>query len=273
MSKYSEMTLPELYSTAYARGVVNFFGKTEGEMNSLLLELDETVAEDEAPPLSTKKGQKAKKPLLKKKGFRLAAERLVDEGDSLDELMDVSDLDEDDETEQTTSEKVSKMLGVPVKSKSGRDDEDYDNELQDDTEDFLEDMFESDDETESTNSDEEKEMAKPATKKTAAKKTAPAKKTAAKKEAPARGAVGVDSPYVEGTAGHCVFVALKKGGNIDTIVANADKLIEKAGAKPPSNTAAKVKIIMTEVNKGKKGDIWGVFSLNEKTGRISHVPA
>jgi hypothetical protein len=270
---YRSLTLPELYAKAYQKGIVNFFGKVEEEMVKMLTEWDEEHGEEESKLKTSSPKTSAPRlkpqPKQKKKGFREAIERMVEEEEDFDELLDVEDFDAEDETDGRASERVSKRLGIGVKDKTGRTDE----TLDDDTDDFLNDMF--DDKPE----EEESTMAtKPATEKAAAapKKAAPAPKAAApaKKAVASTGrAVSDKAPYVEGTAGFCVFSALKKGGTMDAIVSNADALIAKAGAKPPSNTADKVKIIMTEINKGKKGDAWGRFSLNEKTGKISHVPA
>jgi hypothetical protein len=269
---YAVMTIPELYLLAEKRGMVKYFGKDESEMAILLSEWDEKHSEDEELEEAPPTGNKKTKP--KKKSFRAAAERLVDEEEELDELLDIDDLDEEDESDETVTEKVSKRLGTSMKTRSGRDDEEEEDEpvVEDDTDDLLSDIFEDDDvdKNNKPNPKKEKEMA---TKKSAVKKPA-AKKAATKKPAAKKAETsGAEAPYTEGTAGFCAYLALKKGGKMDLIVSNTEKLIAKYKAKPSANTAGKVKIIMTEINKGKKGDKWGRFTLNEKTGRISHIPA
>ena len=105
----------------------------------------------------------------------------------------------------------------------------------------------------------EKAVEKKATveKKVAAKKTE--KKAAPNFEKLDRNPKTSESPYRAGTAGACCFAALIKGGTMEQIVARTDALIEKVAAKPPKDTKAKLKIIMTEINAGKHGK-WGEFS-------------
>lgn len=255
---YKNMTLPELYMEAHRRNFKDFFKKNEEEMRQWL-EADD--AKHEEPEIESKSPVKAK-------GFRGAIE-MVSEDEEVDDLLDMDELDADDEGEVPVSAKVAAKMGASANLKTNREDE---ISVEDDTDDLLGDIYGEDEEDEEEQSQPTSKKEKPAV---AAKKKAVAKKEekTEKKTGPGRGEIGDKAPYVVNSAGFCAFLALKNGGTMDTIVANTDKLVEKLGAKPPSNTAGKVKIIMTEINSGKKGEKWGKFVLNEKTKKISHQPA
>ncbi len=267
---YSRMTLPELYVEASRRDLRDFIKKNEEEMVLLLSSLD--AKEDKLPkkvPVSAP---------IKKTGFKKAVEEFKE-----DDIADIIDLDSLDETPVVTSSKVAKKLGLKEAVRSFREDEPDTLEniaIEDDTDEFLEDVYEEPKKAQQPQTQSSKkgenQMAKSTSPKAEAPvkaapvKAAPVKAAPAKaaKEAPTRGNIGEKAPYVENTAGFCCFLALKKGGTIDQVVATTDALIAKTGAKPPADTKAKIKIIMTEVNAGKKGDTWGKFETSEK-GKIS----
>jgi hypothetical protein len=264
---YSKMTLPELYVEASKRGIRDFIKKNEEEMALLLATLDEK--ESKVKPI---KNSKVNAPIPNKTGFKKAM-------DAFDEtnIDDIIDLDSIDETPVVTSSKVAKKLGLKEATRSFREDEPDSVEsisVEDDTDEMLAEINQepipAQSQTQSSKKGEN-QMAKttsaPKAEKAAPVKVEKAAPAKAAKEAPARGNIGEKAPYVENTAGFCCFLALKKGGTMEQVVAVADQLIAKTGAKPPADTKAKIKIIMTEVNAGKKGDTWGKFEMNEK-GKI-----
>ena len=269
---YENLNLPELFLLASQRGLNNFITKNEDEMRTLLRDDDENNCAEEVVSIGKK---------VKSKSFRAAEQRLSTEdlNEDLDDLIDIDGL-EDEEFESTTTEQVRKRLGIDSSTaKTNRDDGDQEVDvlLEDDTEEFLDSMEDYENEEsenyKTLNLKKEKNMAKKDPAKNAAAKKAEPKKEAAKKAAPKKAVANDKAPYQEGTAGFCAYLALKKGGQVATVVKNTDILIKKVGAKPPADTAAKVKIIMSEINKGKKDPKWGTFTLNDKTKSIKHVPA
>lgn len=252
---YEDKPLPYLYALATKRGIKDFFSKDEKEMAQILTEWDEKNSETEI--IDEEEESKPRK-VLNQRGFLATAERAAELDD---EFIDLDELDEEDLESSNTTDKVRRRLGLERKKVTNRTDEE-DIDLEDDTDAILDELY-GEDEVKKPEKKKEKEMAK---------KTSPVKKKTkvVKKEAPVKRETAEDAPYVKGTAGYCAFKALMKGGTMATIVANTDKLIEKYKSKAPADTASKVKIIMTEINKGKKGEEWGGFVLNEKTGRISH---
>jgi len=302
MSKsiYENKTLPELYVIASQKGVKSFFGKNEMEMKELLIKLDGEFK----PTLEQKVGAAMK--VGKKKSFSAAKEPIPEE--ELDGLDDLLDIDPESISEPVT-ERVNKKLDSGRTSiKTNRTDI-PEIAVEDDVEDFLKDLetIEEPAEVAAEEPVEEpveepaeggeelsvddlleeetvvKEMSVKPQRKVApimAKKPAAVAPVAAPKaKAPAapkakataaEPAVERTSPYKDGTAGNCAFIALKKGGTMEGIVKLTDALIARAKATPPKDTAAKVKIIMTEINAGKKGD-WGKFVLDGK--KIVYTPA
>jgi hypothetical protein len=290
-SNYEKKTLPELYVIASQKGVKSFFGKNEEELREILGKLDE-----EFKPTLTEKVGKAMG--VKKKSFAAAKEPLEEE--DLDSLDDILDIDPEPVSEPVTERVNKKLDSGRTTTKTNRKDI-PEVTVEDDVDDFLKDLEETDapevvDEPveevveeellEDEILEEEVVETKPQRKVVpvmakkpvvaAPKAVAPVAKVAPKAAAPvakaapkataapaAEAVVEKTAPYKAGTAGHCAFVALKKGGTMEGIVKLTDALIAKAKATPPSNTAAKIKIIMTEINSGKKG-AWGKFVLDGK---------
>lgn len=306
MSKniYENKTLPELYVIASQKGVKSFFGKNEVEMKEMLIKLDGEFK----PTLEQKVGAAMK--VGKKKSFSAAKEPIPEEDlDGLDDLLDIDPESISEPVTERVNKKLdsgrtsTKTNRADIAEIAVEDDvEDFLKDLEtieepaevaaeeEIVEDSTENELSVDDLLEEETVVEEEVPVKPQrkvapimAKKPAAvapaapvaapKAKAPVAKavTAPKAKAPAaEPAVERTSPYQDGTAGNCAFIALKKGGTMEGIVKLTDALIARAKATPPKDTAAKVKIIMTEINAGKKG-AWGKFVLDGK--KIVYTPA
>jgi hypothetical protein len=296
---YSKMDLPSLYLLASERGVKgSFFGKNIKEMAKLLEESDAKDVEENEKTSHSKKGAKVATKKKSKKKVKTDEELLEEDDDTIDIDIDDEeeepapaiktkrvdedepeddDLEEDepeeddepegdkfDEMERKELIKYIKENELDISLKKSKSEDDYREEIRA--------AEASEDEPEE---DEEEDDEPAPKKKKSSKKEAPKKEKPAKKKS----STGVkriekdpnktDAPFQEGTAGYFCFIAATKGGSISKIAERADKLIEKNDAKPPSNTTAKVKIIMQEVNNGKRGDGWGKFVISDG-GKVTY---
>ena len=282
--RYAGKILPELYLIATQRGIEHFFPKDVDEMIEVLLKWDEDhpTQQDEGKPMPKQSPaeidddildvdeldetedaapapKKGKAPPAPKKSGRSDVDTPEQDEENLDDILEDAD---DAEPVVTPPKKKEKAKAAP-------EPEEESVNLEDDLDDILEDA----DETEpATPAKGKKTMARPKkTEETPAPekaKKAPAPEKAKKAPAPKKeevknGTEGM-SPYQASSAGHMCYIALKRGGSMEKVVETADKLIAKFKIKPPSNTAAKVKVIYTEINAGKKDKKWGKFEKDEK---------
>jgi len=310
MSKniYENKTLPELYVIASQRGVKTFFGKNEVEMREMLTKLDAefkpTLEQKVGAAMSVGKKKSfsaAKEPILEEDLDGL--DDLLDiEPESISEPVtervnkkldsgrtstktnrtDVTEIAVEDDVEDFLKDLEAIEEPAEVAAEEEIVEDSTENELS--VDDLLEEELVVEDEVPVVKPQRKvapimakKPAAVAATPAPVAAKVVPkapvAKAVAPKAKAPAVAAEPAaehTSPYQDGTAGNCAFIALKKGGTMEGIVKLTDALIARAKATPPKDTAAKVKIIMTEINSGKKG-AWGTFVLDGK--KIVHTPA
>jgi hypothetical protein len=295
MGKYSGKKLPELYFIAVQKGLKDFFGKKEEEMEKILEEDDVNPIVKDTKKVDDNNSSKTFETSPKKE--KIVAKKVIPEEDIIDvdedetpvkvikradEAADdpVADAEEDEE-EMPAKVSLKKMDRSELKSfikeqeldvKVFKSDEDDDIRAK-----IKEALAGNSDEDTETEEDE-----KPAKKgNTVAKKVEveekPVKKAVkveVKKDGKAfekvdRNPETATNPYREGTAGACAFTALTKGGTMEQVVERCDALIAKGQIKPPSNTAAKIKIIITEINAAKHGN-WGKFETSDK-GKITYT--
>ena len=307
MSRYTNKTLPELYLIASHRGIKGFFSKNKPEVIAMLEAADDMLdkedganaaeTEETSQPKSKGKKQVAKKDKesKKKKKQDVDEEEVVEEED---EEVDVEEEEEekpkkkskrkddveeeeeeeeesDDETEEEEEEeedekdKFDKMDRSELKEFLSEEELGFkckkawsDDELRDEIRKAVKAKKKDDEEEEEAEEEDEPETHEKKKKK--AKKSGEGKGRGKIEKDPSK----TDNPFQAGTAGACVFDALKKGGTIEQIVERADRLIEKREAKPPADTRQKVNIIMKEVNSGKRGK-WGKFVTSGK-GKIAY---
>ena len=287
-SKYASLTLPFLYRLCHERGIKNYCFKTEEEAVALLVKYDDendANPEEDISQIKPEENEMAKDDIDELDDDIVLDDELSDEGESVtdkvnkrlegkdetpsDDIDDLDDLDLDDSP--------SEEAAVEEPAAEAKED-DIDDDIGD-----LDDEIDSDG-PETHNSKEKNVAAKKTDEKKTEKKTedksTEKKAPAEKKDRAPRKKVGDDpdatSPFVPTTAGHFVFMTLLKSAgkkiNLDKIVEVANAAIEKKIGKEklPKDTKAKAKIIIGEINSGKRGDKWGKFEVAD--GKVTHIP-
>ena len=299
---YDGKSLPYLYKICNERGISKYVGKNEEECIALLVECDSkntTKSEKESSVAKPEKSKVVKKEAIDEldDDILLDEESVNDEPAKEDEEESAKEddveieLDEEEPAKEDEEEPVKEDDEEPVKEDEDEEEpvkEDDDGSDIDEAADEIE--LEEEVEVEPKNKEKPKvakkvveepvKTSKANTPKPNVKRSIAAAKKPSLTEKP-KGKAKIDledtnvtSPFEETSAGYYVFEALKraKKNSIEKLVELADKLIAKAGAKAPSNTTAKMKIIIQVINSGQKGTRWGRIERDDN-GKYTYVAA
>lgn len=252
MSQFSKLSMPELYLACAEREIKGYFPKEKEEVVKLLEQYEEKHNTEPEGEVMSKK----------------VNEDLEPDDLELDDLeLDEEELEVEEEAEAEPEVEAEAEPEVEITEEEIEEISSDDLEL-DDLE-LDEEIPEAKPEKKEKKEVAKKKEAKKVTKKVAKKATKKVAKKVEKKEAVKKAVGTADNPFKEGSAGAYVFTAMTKGGTLDAVVKRADAAIEKAGAKPPAKTIQKVKILIAEINSGKRGD-FGKFELSDK-GKLTYT--